>query len=124
MCLLGQADTSTVLTACSHLDTSVTVFVIRQTEEFIAWLDALRDVKAQVRIVAPLRQIEAGSLGDWKPVEGAVSELRVNYGPGYRLYFTRRGKVVVVLLSGGDKSSQRRDIRHAVEFKHQIGDDV
>jgi putative addiction module killer protein len=100
------------------------VFVVRQTEDFLAWLDGLRDVRAQVRIAARLRQIEAGSLGDWKPVEGAVSELRVNYGPGYRLYFTRRGKVVVILLWGGNKSSQKRDIRRAVELESLLGEDL
>lgn len=99
------------------------MYIVRQTEVFMAWLDGLRDVRAQVRIAARLRQIEAGSLGDWKPVEGQVSELRVNVGPGYRLYFTRRGKVVVVLLCGGDKSSQRRDIRRALELESRLGED-
>lgn len=93
------------------------MYVVRQTEAFIAWLDALRDVRTQVRIAARLRQVEAGNLGDWKPVVGAVSEFRVNYGPGYRLYFARRGSVVVVLLCGGDKSSQKRDIRRAIEIE-------
>lgn len=60
------------------------VFILRQTDEFIAWLDGLRDVRAQARIAARLRQIESGTLGDWKPIEGPVSEIRVNYGLGYR----------------------------------------
>jgi putative addiction module killer protein len=74
-----------------------------QTEEFVAWLDELKDKRAQVRIAARLRQAESGSLGDWQPVEGEVSELRVHYGPGYRLYFVRRGKIIVVMLNAGDK---------------------
>ncbi len=87
------------------------MFTVRQTEEFVAWLDDLKDKRAQVRIAARLRQAEAGSLGDWQPVEGEVSELRVHFGPGYRLYFVRRGRVIVVLLNAGDKSTQTRDIR-------------
>lgn len=66
--------------------------------------------------------MEAGNLGDWKPVEGAVSELRVDVGAGYRLYFTRRGSVLIVLLTGGSKSSQQRDIRRALKLASEIGD--
>lgn len=61
------------------------MFVVRQTEQFVAWLDALKDKRAQIRIAARLRQAEAGSLGDWQPVEGELSEIRVHYGPGYPL---------------------------------------
>lgn len=68
--------------------------------------------------------MEAGTLGDWKSVGGEVGELRVHYGPGYRLYFTRRGKVVIVLLCGGDKSSQQRDIRKAIELASNLGEDL
>lgn len=100
------------------------MFIVRQTEEFVAWLDALRDKRAQVRIVARLRQVEAGSLGDWQPIEGEVSEMRVHYGSGYRLYFVRRGGVIVVLLNAGDKSSQRRDIRRALKLAAELGDDL
>lgn len=100
------------------------MFIVRQTEEFVAWLDDLKDKRAQVRIAARLRQVEAGNLGDWQPVEGEVSELRVHYGPGYRLYFTRRGNVIVVVLSAGDKSTQKRDIRRALKMASEIGDDV
>jgi putative addiction module killer protein len=98
------------------------MYIVRQTETFLAWLDGLRDVRAQVRISARIRQIEAGNLGDWKPIEGKVSELRIAYGPGYRLYFTRRGNVFIVLLAGGDKSTQMRDIRRAMDLEAQIGD--
>jgi putative addiction module killer protein len=96
--------------------------IVRQTEQFIEWLDALRDVKAQVRIAARIRHIEAGSLGDWQPIEGGVSELRIDYGPGYRVYFTRRGRELIILLAGGDKSSQKRDIRRALQIASRLGD--
>jgi putative addiction module killer protein len=89
------------------------VFTIRQTQEFQDWLDGLRDKRAQVRIAARLRLAEAGNLGDWESVGGDVSEMRVDIGPGYRLYFTRRGGVIIVMLAGGDKSTQQRDIRRA-----------
>lgn len=100
------------------------MFIVRQTEEFVEWLDELQDKRAQIRIVARLRQIEAGNLGDWQAIEGEVSELRVHHGPGYRLYFTRRGKVIVVLLNAGDKSTQKRDIRRALKIAAEIGDDL
>jgi putative addiction module killer protein len=100
------------------------VFTVFQTEAFIAWLDDLKDKRAQVRIAARLRQAEAGSLGDWQPVEGEVAEMRVHYGPGYRLYFVRRGRVIVVLLNAGDKSTQKRDIRRALKRASELGDDL
>ena len=77
-----------------------------------------------MRIAARLRQAQAGSLGDWQPVEAEVSEMRIHYGPGYRLYFVRRGRVVVVMLSAGDKTSQKRDIRRAVKLAAELGDDL
>jgi putative addiction module killer protein len=98
-------------------------FTVRQTEEFVVWLDGLDDQRAQIRIVARLRQAEAGNLGDWQPVEGEVSEMRVHYGPGYRLYFVRRGRLIVIMLNAGDKSSQKRDIRRALKLATQVGED-
>lgn len=103
---------------------SVGVFTVFQTEEFVVWLDALKDKRARIRITARLRQAEAGSLGDWQPIEGEVSEMRVHYGPGFRLYFVRRGRVIVVLLNAGDKSTQKRDIRHALKLASELGDDL
>jgi putative addiction module killer protein len=100
------------------------VFVVRQTEEFVAWLDSLKDKRAQVRIAARLRQAESGNLGDWQPTEGDLSEMRVHYGPGYRLYFVRRGRVIIVILSGGDKSTQKRDIRRALKLSSELGVDL
>jgi putative addiction module killer protein len=100
------------------------MLTVLQTEEFVAWLDALKDKRARVRIAARLRQAEAGSLGDWQPVEGEVSEMRVHFGPGYRLYFVRRGRVIVVILNAGDKSTQKRDIRRASKLVAELGDDL
>ena len=100
------------------------MFTVLQTEEFLAWLDDLKDKRAQVRIAARLRQAESGNLGDWQPIEGEVSELRVHYGPGYRLYFARRGRIIVVILNAGDKSTQKRDIRRALKLVAELGEDL
>ncbi|MGJ7582050.1 type II toxin-antitoxin system RelE/ParE family toxin [Variovorax sp. RHLX14] len=100
------------------------MFTIRQTEAFVAWLDGLGDKRAQIRIAARLRQAEAGSLGDWQAIEGEVSEMRVHYGPGYRLYFVRRGRVIVIMLNAGDKSSQKRDVRRALKLASELGEDL
>lgn len=100
------------------------MYKVFQTEAFVAWLDDLQDKRAQVRIAARLRQVESGSLGDWQAVEGEVSEMRVHHGPGYRLYFVRRGRVIVVLLNAGDKSTQKRDIRRALKLATELGDDL
>jgi putative addiction module killer protein len=97
------------------------MFIVRQTDEFMKWLDELKDQRAQLRIVVRLRQAEAGNLGDWKAVGDGVAEMRVDVGPGYRLYFTRRGRELVVLLCGGDKSSQQADIRRAKALAERLG---
>ena len=99
------------------------MYTVHQTEEFVAWLDGLEDKRAQIRIAARLRQVEAGNLGDWQPIEGEVSEMRVDVGAGYRLYFIRRGRFILVLLNAGDKSSQKRDIRRALQLAAQVGDE-
>jgi putative addiction module killer protein len=96
------------------------MYTLRQTQEFQDWLDGLNDRRAQIRIVARLRLAEAGSLGDWKFVGGDVSEMRVDVGPGYRLYFTRKGHLLIVMLAGGDKSSQKRDIKRAQQIVKQL----
>ena len=96
------------------------MYVLRQTQAFQDWLDALKDVRARVRIVARLRHAEAGNLGDWKPLVGKLSEMRVDVGPGYRLYFTRMGQVLIVMLAGGNKSTQARDIKRAQQMLDQL----
>ena len=96
------------------------MFTVRQTESFHAWLRSLKDGMGQRRIVARLRQITLGNLGDHKSVGDGVAELRVNVGPGYRVYFTRRGKVLIFILVGGDKSTQTRDIERAKKMAHDL----
>ena len=96
------------------------MFTVLQTLEFQRWLDALRDRRAQVRIAARLRLAEAGNLGDWKSVGGEVSEMKVNFGPGYRLYFARRGSVLIVMLAGGDKSTQAKDVKRAQKILKEL----
>jgi putative addiction module killer protein len=96
------------------------VLTVRLTPEFESWLDGLRDKKAQVRIAARLRHAEAGNLGDCKAVGGGVSEMRVHFGPGYRLYFAQKGSILIVMLAGGNKSSQARDIRRAQHILKQL----
>jgi putative addiction module killer protein len=86
---------------------------LRQTEQFAGWLAGLRDQRAKARIAERLYRFEAGNPGDTKPVGDGVMEMRIDYGPGYRVYYVQRGKVVFVLLCGGDKRSQQRDIRRA-----------
>lgn len=89
------------------------VYSVLTTNEFDGWLSRLRDDKAKARILARIRSAEVGNLGDVRSVGGGVSEMRVHYGPGYRVYFTVRGMQLVILLLGGDKSSQKRDIKKA-----------
>jgi putative addiction module killer protein len=93
---------------------------VRQTETFRAWLDGLRDDNARVRIGIRIQRLERGNPGDVKPVGNGVSEMRIDYGPGYRMYFVQRGKTVVILLCGGDKRSQARDIARAVEMAQKV----
>jgi len=89
------------------------MFIVRQTERFAEWMLTLKDRTARLRIAARIRIVEQGSLGDWKAVGDGVNELRVNYGPGYRLYFTRRGNHVILMLAGRDKRTQAADIKLA-----------
>jgi len=92
------------------------VIEIRQTETYAGWFDSLRDRKARARIDVRIRRLSLGNPGDVKPIGSGVSELRIDYGPGYRVYYTQRGAVVVVLLCGGDKRSQDADIERASEM--------
>jgi putative addiction module killer protein len=95
-------------------------YLIRQTEAFARWHAGLRDLRARVAIGRRIERMAAGMLGDVKPVGGQVSELRVDIGPGYRLYFTMRGGIVVVLLAGGDKRTQDADIRRARKLASEV----
>lgn len=89
------------------------MFTVVESATFKAWFAGLRDANAQARIDARIRRVAMGNLGDVKPAGGAVSELRIDYGPGYRVYFTMRDQVIVLLLCGGDKRTQARDIKRA-----------
>jgi len=89
---------------------------IRKTAEFAHGLDNLHDIQARARILVRIERLAAGLAGDVKPVGSGVSELRIQYGPGYRVYFRRAGRELIVLLAGGDKNAQTRDIRLAVQL--------
>lgn len=93
---------------------------IRTTEVFDAWFVSLRDKQGKARIKARLRRVEQGYFGDVRPVGGSVLEFRIHTGPGYRIYFTKRGLNRVVLLAGGDKDTQEKDIRIALELARRL----
>ena len=94
-----------------------------RSDVFDAWLNRLKDKQGRARILHRIRSAEQGNLGDCEPVGEGVSEMRVHVGPGYRVYFTRRGTTVYFLLLGGDKSSQKRDIRQAIEMARSLKDE-
>lgn len=96
------------------------MYTILQTESFVQWLSGMRDIRAKARIVARIRQAGLGNLGDIKSLGHGISEMRVDTGPGYRLYFTRCGEVLIVLLAGGDKSTQNRDIKRARKLADEL----
>lgn len=93
---------------------------IRKTDVFALWLDRLRDIHARARVQARIERLAAGNAGDVKPVGEGVSELRIDYGPGYRVYFTKRGREVVILLAGGDKRTQAGDIKAALRLARKL----
>ncbi|MCI5179468.1 MAG: type II toxin-antitoxin system RelE/ParE family toxin [Candidatus Electrothrix sp. AW3_4] len=95
---------------------------IRKTEIFTKWFNGLKDRRAKARIQARIDRLEMGNFGDVAPVGEGVSELRIFYGPGYRVYFIQQGSVVLILLSGGDKSTQNADITRAKKLARQIKD--
>jgi len=96
------------------------VIEIRQTEEFSRWFAKLRDHQARARILARVRRLSLGNPVDVKPVGQGVSELRIDYGPGYRVYYVQRGEALVVLLAAGDKSTQERDISRAHDLARRL----
>lgn len=93
---------------------------ILTTDSFEDWFTALRDIRAKVRIQARIDRAELGNFGDCESVGEGVSEMRIHYGPGYRVYFVQRGFEVVILLAGGDKSSQPKDIKRALELARRL----
>ena len=90
------------------------------TEVFDTWLSGLNDARAKARIAARIRRAEEGNLGDCAPVGEGVSEMRIHYGPGYRVYFIQQGLEIVILLAGGDKSTQAKDIKAALGLAQQV----
>lgn len=96
------------------------MYQLRQTDTFAKWLKGLRDAKAKARIIARLDSVRLGNLGDTKAVGAGIGELRIHTGAGYRVYYIRREKVILVLLCGGDKASQTRDIRRAKSLLKEL----
>lgn len=95
---------------------------IRKTEAFAEWLDGLRDIQARARVQVRIERLASGNPGDVEPVGEGVSELRINYGPGYRVYFKQRGRELIILLAGGDKSSQAKDIKTALRLARDLSE--
>jgi putative addiction module killer protein len=95
---------------------------VRKTDLFAQWINALRDLRARARVQARIERLAGGNPGDVEPVGEGVSELRINYGPGYRVYFKQRGQELIILLAGGDKTTQARDIKTALRLARQLSE--
>ena len=96
------------------------MIAIQRTQQFIAWLTSLRDQVAKAHIARRIERLGQGNAGDVKPVGDGVSEMRIDHGPGYRLYFIGRGDSLIILLCGGDKRTQSRDIKRAIDMAREI----
>lgn len=95
---------------------------IKRTDEFSSWLRNLRDIRARAKVISRIERLSLGNPGDVAPVGDGISEMRIHYGPGYRVYYIQRGEEIVVLLCGGDKSSQDSDIRAARKLASELED--
>src|SRR3970040_361027 len=95
---------------------------VLKSATFEPWFGSLRDRQAQARVNARIRRLSLGNPGDVKPVGSGVSELRIDYGPGYRVYFKRRGRELIILLAGGDKSTQAKDIKAALRYARDLSE--
>jgi putative addiction module killer protein len=93
---------------------------IRKTDVYAKWLDGLRDIKARARILVRVERLAEGNPGDVKPVGEGVSELRIDYGPGYRVYFKKQGRKVIILLAGGDKRTQAKEFKTALRLARNL----
>ena len=93
---------------------------VRRTEVYARWLDGLRDIRARARVLVRVERLAADNPGDVRSVREGVSELRIDYGPGYRVYFKRQGRMVVVLLAGGDERTQSADIETALRLARNL----
>lgn len=96
------------------------MFQLRKTQVFAEWIDGLRDIQGRARILVRIERLAAGLFGDVKSVGEGVSELRIDCGPGYRVYFKKHGRAIVILLAGGDKSTQFRDIKTALRIARNL----
>lgn len=98
------------------------MFIIRRTEAFADWLDGLKDSTTRARLIRRLEHAARGVLGDVKPVGQGVSEMREDFGPGWRMYYAKRGRTLIIMLGGGDKSTQARDIKAALKLAATLED--
>jgi putative addiction module killer protein len=98
------------------------VIEVRKSDAFARWLDNLPDIQVRARVQARIERLVAGNPGDVEPVGEGVSELRIDYGPGYRVYFKKRGRALVVLLAGGDKNTQSKDIKRALRLARNFSE--
>ncbi|MYG53631.1 MAG: type II toxin-antitoxin system RelE/ParE family toxin [Rhodospirillaceae bacterium] len=96
------------------------MFEVRKTEVYAKWLDSLRDERARARVLVRVERLAAGNPGDVRPVGEGVSELRIDYGPGYRVYFKMESRTIVILLAGGHKRTQNRDIETALRLARNL----
>jgi len=99
------------------------MYIIKQTEIFSKWLLKLKDTKAKVAILRRIQRVQEGNFGDYKSISSEISELRITTGPGYRVYYTKRNEEIVILLIGGDKSTQTEDILKAKKIAKELKDD-
>lgn len=106
--------------SCIQSNTLGAMNTFLRSDEFDAWLIALKDPIGRARIISRIRAAEAGNFGDCEPIGGGVSEMRIHVGPGYRVYYTRRGEIVYLLLLGGNKSEQKRDIKRALDMARKL----
>ena len=97
------------------------MYIIKKTDEFMRWLTKLRDLRARALVYKHITRMEIGSLGVHKSIGDSISELKIDYGPGYRLYYTKKNDVVILLLIGGDKSTQQKDIEKAKRLAKEYG---
>ncbi len=93
---------------------------VRKTDTYAKWIDGLRDIRARARILARVQRLTQGNPGDVEPVGEGVSEMRIHFGPGYRVYFKKQGEALFVLLAGGNKRTQARDIRKAIALAREL----
>jgi putative addiction module killer protein len=102
------------------MDYTAPVIEIRETQEFSTWMESLRDARARTRVQVRILRLRYGNPGDVKPVGEGVSEMRIDYGPGYRVYFVKRGALLVILLAGGAKPTQDKDIKTALKLARML----